>query len=613
MGQRIFTAGLVWVWVSILAAQTPAGLSLRVTPADAPVVIRLTQKWRPAPQNPASDQFFFPAADSAAAVAMAEHLVRLFQENAYLSASLDSFYVEKNGTATARLYLGAEMRWVALRPVPGEAEAWLSAAGFREKLFTDRPLRHDALLSLQTKILEQAENTGFPFAVVRLDSVQVGADGGVSAALRVDRNKYFKIKSLRIVGDLRLPPGYLPNFLGLRPGAPYNRAKVLRIRDRLRDISFLESTGNPTVTFAGGDATINLFLRKKRAGRFDFLIGLLPQPNDPDGRLLLTGSLNAAFQNALNLGERLSVEFERLRPETQKLDAQAALPYVFGLPFGVEGRLGVFRRDSSWVDAQSQLGVQYFFEGGDYVSFFWENKSSSLQKVDTLTILNTRRLPAVLDLRQNGFGLETGLNRLDYRFNPRQGWSLSLRGVAGFNTVQRNPVIEDLSDPADPAFSFAGLYDSVAGRVARFRLEGRAEWFLPLAPRTTFRLAARGGGIFSEKPVFANEQYRLGGNKLLRGFDEESLFATRFVVATAELRLLLAQNSYLAAFTDYGYLENLTNRNRAFLRPWGIGAGLNFETPLGIFGINVAFGRPDAGQSIDWRAAKFHLGYVSLF
>lgn len=75
----------------------------------------------------------------------------------------------------------------------------------------------------------------------------------------------------------------------------------------------------------------------------------------------------------------------------------------------------------------------------------------------------------------------------------------------------------------------------------------------------------------------------------------------------------MAKNSFLAAFTDYGYLENLTNRNRLFLRPWGLGAGLNFETTLGIFGINVAFGRRDTGQSIDWRAAKFHLGYVSLF
>lgn len=204
------------------------------------------------------------------------------------------------------------------------------------------------------------------------------------------------------------------------------------------------------------------------------------------------------------------------------------MPYVFGLPFGVDGRLGVFRRDSrTWVDAQGQLGVQYFFEGSDFVSFFWENKSSSLQKIDTLDILANRRLPAVLDLRQNGFGLETGLTRLDYRFNPRRGWALSLRGVAGFNTVQRNPTIEALRDPADPDFSFAVLYDSVAGRVARFHLDGQAALYLPLAARTTVKLGLRGGGIFSEKPVFANEQYRLGGNKLLRGFDEESLFATR--------------------------------------------------------------------------------------
>ena len=127
------------------------------------------------------------------------------------------------------------------------------------------------------------------------------------------------------------------------------------------------------------------------------------------------------------------------------------------------------------------------------------------------------------------------------------------------------------------------------------------------------KIGVRAGGIFSTKPVFANEQYRLGGNKLLRGFDEESLQATRFVVATAEWRLLIGQNSFLAAFADWAYLENLTDQTRTFLRPLGFGAGLNFETRAGIFGINVAVGRRDPGQAISFRAAKFHLGYVSLF
>jgi hypothetical protein len=45
----------------------------------------------------------------------------------------------------------------------------------------------------------------------------------------------------------------------------------------------------------------------------------------------------------------------------------------------------------------------------------------------------------------------------------------------------------------------------------------------------------------------------------------------------------------------------------------GLGAGLNFETKAGIFGISAAVGRRDVGQSFDFRATKFHLGYVSLF
>ena len=45
-------------------------------------------------------------------------------------------------------------------------------------------------------------------------------------------------------------------YLGLKPGSPYSRAQVLRLRDQLRTLLFLETTGNPTVSFAGnGDAT----------------------------------------------------------------------------------------------------------------------------------------------------------------------------------------------------------------------------------------------------------------------------------------------------------------------------------------------------------------------
>jgi len=554
----------------------------------------------------------FHTSDSVAFRQLTGDLLTHFRQSTYLAVSFDSLQIV-DSVLFATFYLGPSMRWVQLRPDGEENRRWLEAAGYREKLFTNVPLQYDALLELERALLEQAENNGYPFARVWLDSVEVQGNGRVSAVLRLDRNRFFSVKTLKINGDVKLPGAFLPNYLGIKPGEPYSRAKVLRLRDQLRSLLFLESTGNPTVTFAGEEATINLFLQKKRASRFDFIVGLLPRPDSDDGRLLVTGSLNAAFQNALNLGERFSIELERLRPETQRLDVQAGVPYLFGTPFGVDGRLNIFRRDSTWVDAQGELGVQYLFTGGDFIKIFWENKSSSLQKVDTASILNTRTLPPNLDLRQNGFGIEAGLNRLDYRFNPRRGWAVSIKAAAGFNTVLRNSQIEALRDPEYPDFRFASLYDTITSKSTRFRFESKVEYYIPFFARSTLKLGIRGGGIFSEKPVYANEQYRIGGNKIQRGFDEESLFATRYAVGTAEFRLLLDLNSYLAVFTDYGYLENETNRLRLYLRPLGVGAGLTFETQAGIFGISIAVGRRDNGQPVDFRAAKFHLGYVSLF
>ncbi len=610
MTKKRLAVGLVCLFLPVFL--TAQSLHLAISPADRLAFTAAIHDFRFKTIDNQSDTLVFRWPDTTAYPVVCTALLRHLYAKAYLTASLDSLQASGKDVQ-ARLYLGPAMYWVQLRTQTSDHNDWLESAGFRSKNFSEKPLRYDALLALERGILEQAENHGYPFASVGLDSIVVTDSGQVSAKLQVQPGLLFTFKGIKIVGDVQLPGAFLPNYLGLRPGSVYSRARVLRLRDQLRTLLFVDMTSNPSVTFSGQEATVNLFLQKKRASRFDFLIGLLPQPNSTTGKLLVTGSLSAAFQNALSLGEHFAVEFERLRPETQKLDVQAGIPYLFGTPFGVEGRLNIFRRDSTWVDAQSELGVQYLFTGTDYVKFFWENKASTLQKVDTLTVLQTRRLPPNLDLKQNGFGLETGLNRLDYRFNPRRGWSVLIKTVAGFNNVQRNNQIEGLRDRSDPDFRFSSLYDTVAGRVARFRLESQAEIFLPVMARSTIRLAVRGGGIFSEKKVFANEQYRLGGTRLLRGFDEESLFATRFAVATAEFRLLIGPNSYLAAFGDYGYLENITNRTKAFLRPLGLGVGLNFETKAGIFGISVAVGRRDVGQGVDLRSTKFHLGYVSLF
>lgn len=538
-------------------------------------------------------------------------LIAHLRERSYLASSIDSLQPDGTDHWVGQLHLGPPMRWVRVRPANEISAFWLFNSGYRNYPLENMPMRYDALLAMEKTVLQTAENNGYPFATVRLDSLIISPEGEASALLLVDPKRYISLKGLKINGDIQLPGYFLPNYLGLKPGSPYSRDRVLRLKDQLNSLLFIESTANPTVTFAGNEATVNLFLQKKKASRFDFIIGILPQPQDA-GQVLLTGSLSAAFQNALSLGERFSIELDRLRPETQKLDVQGSVPYLFGTVFGADGKLNIFKRDSTWVDTHGELGAQYLLSKGNYFRFFWENRSAALLKLDTASIVATKRLPANLDLSQNGFGLESAFSQLDYRFNPRKGWLVNLKGSAGFNQVLRNSVIEGLTDPKNPEYRFSVLYDSLSRRSSRFRLETRAECYIPVFTRSTVKLSFRGGGIFSSDPVFANEQYRVGGNKLLRGFNEESLQATRFAVATAEWRLLIGRNSFMGVFTDWGYIENITSRNRIFLRPAGIGAGLNFETPTGIFGINVAAGRPDTGEAFDFRALKFHLGYVSL-
>ena len=73
------------------------------------------------------------------------------------------------------------MRWVQLRTLPTDAD-WLGAVRFHPLDFTDNPLNHTALLLLEKRLLESAENNGYPFARIWLDSIDIQPGGAVSAS-----------------------------------------------------------------------------------------------------------------------------------------------------------------------------------------------------------------------------------------------------------------------------------------------------------------------------------------------------------------------------------------------------------------------------------------------
>jgi len=538
--------------------------------------------------------------DTLALVRELRQLLGALHADAYLEASVDTL-VRQDSLFLALLHVGPPYRWLELRN--GNIEAGLlQRAGYREASFAGRIFSRRELLRLQRAILREAENSGYPFSELGLRDIRIKGNQ-ISAALYLERRERIFFGPMRLEPDSLVEAVYLARYLGIQPGQPYDRELVVQSRERLRDLPFLDLARPPRVQFSGREAQLDLALRSRQASRFDFLIGLLPNNSQTDG-VLITGSFEGELLNQFSRGERLYARFEQLRPQTQQLDLAFNYPYILGTAVGGDFQFNLYKRDTSFLDVKLDLGLQYYFTGNNYLKVFWRNYSSTLLTVDEDRLLNTRRLPDQLDVSNTSFGLEWLQQQLDYRFNPRRGWSLFLRGGAGRKRIERNLDIEEL----DLGF----LYDSLDLQSFQYQLDARLAGFIPLFRQSTLKIGVEGGFLISDGDIYQNEQYRIGGNKRLRGFDEEFFNATRYTLGTLEYRLLTGRNSYLYLFGDYAWLQDQTARRNDTLFPYGFGAGITLETPAGLFGLSLAYGG-QGGAPIDFSSPKIHFGYVNRF
>ncbi len=555
-----------------------------------------------------ADEDFWPDTvyqDSPTLMAALQLCTETLINEGHLEASVDTL-LRNEDRYTAILHIGPQFTWLQLEAnnIPRN---WLNRVGFRSRLFSGKPLKVTEWLELQKELAQEAANAGYPFASVYLDQFRWAPNGQVSAQINIERNTLIFFEDLQLEGDAQITKQYLQQHLGLVPGQVYNESLIQQAKQRLQELPFVQLKQDPKVEFIGDQARLILDLAPKNASRFDFILGVLPR-SQQTGRLLITAQLDGALQNALGKGERIALAFEQLRPQTQELDLAIQYPYLLQLPFGLDAQLNLYRRDTNFINLNWRLGVDYFLNRGRSVQVYWAQNQTNLLSIDSNQIRNLGQLPDTLDLRRTSFGIGFQLNQLDYRNNPRSGWEWTLRFGAGQKTIQRNNEIEALEE--------SRLYDSIRLRSTQYQVETQIAWYLPLGQRGVVKTGLQGAALIASEPVLANEQLRIGGNQLLRGFDEEGIFATNYGLATLEYRFLLSTDSYLYTFFDYARVDNSSLNSSPDVDPvvWyqGLGAGITFETRAGLFGLSLAFGK-QGSMPFDFGAPKVHFGYVSLF
>jgi outer membrane protein assembly factor BamA len=538
------------------------------------------------------------------------NLLPLLQGKGYATASIDSITYGEKG-ASLRLYLGDTWRWARIDTRRTDPTL-LAAVGWNDKTFNRHPMDMRQFQTRQQLMLDYLEDNGYPFAKISLDSLVLRDSADVSATLKVDKGPLYKIDSIRIYGTAKISNDFLQRYLNIPNGSVYRKDRLEAISKKLLELPYIQEQQPWNLTMLGDGSVINLYLKPKKSSQIDALIGFLPSSDPTLGnKVIVTGEATINLQNALGNGETMKLDWQQLQAGSPRLDVLFQQPYLFHSPFGLNASFDLYKQDSSYINLNLIVGAQYTLSANQNGSVFLQEASSSLLNIDTLSIIASHALPEEADISSLSLGVTYNFNNTNYRFNPRKGNELEFLGSAGTKTVKKSALISGLTDPNDSSFDFATLYDTVRLHSYQFLVKFTGAHYFPIGRASTVKLGFS-GGVYSSPNTYRNDLFLIGGYRLLRGFDEQSILASQYAVGTLEYRYLVGLNSFMFSFLDFGWAKNNVpgyDLNSLFV---GTGVGMAFETKAGIFNISYAIGKT-GNTAFDFHDAKIHLGYVSFF
>lgn len=564
--QRFCAIRVVLVWLTAVFFHIQLAAQVNVLVSGTP----LYRQW---------DRKVFRERDRAAKVV--DEIITIHQALGYLEVAVDTIW--KSSALNIQVHAGSKHQ-IAGFAISGDSIPF-AIPGSRGKEKRKPALSEAAITERLRRPITYLENHGYPFARLELEHFEL-ADSLWWLSYRLHAGKLVRLDSLIIKSTGNLPARYIRNHLGWRKGEPYNEGDLSQIRSRLLEIPFVTIRQSPDLLFRETEADLYLYLERKKANTFNGIIGLQPQDG---GGVTLTGDLEVRLLNAIQRGEEIYFNWRRLQSETQELHARTRLPYLFNTPFGTEGWVRIYRRDSTFSTFRGQLALAFNLRRGSEWKVFTERNSTSRLSRNVSS-------GDFADVRATLYGLFLSFFRLDYLYNPQKGLYAEWEAATGRRRASR-PV--------------AGTDDLRSINSATYRVQGNAGGYIPLFARQALHLRASGAALFADE-ISENEMFRIGGLKSIRGIDEEGIFANAWGVLTAEYRFILETNSALYIFADQAWYEASRSYGRISDKPLGFGAGTFFETKAGIFTFNYGLAK-QFDNPVLLRNARLSFGFRNLF
>ncbi|MDZ7614406.1 MAG: hypothetical protein U5K51_12420 [Flavobacteriaceae bacterium] len=316
-------------------------------------------------------------------------------------------------------------------------------------------------------------------------------------------------------------------------------------------------------------------MRKKRSSSFDGLIGF-SNDSENDG-LIFNGYLNLSLENIFNRGESIALKWQNNGNDRKEIDLRARLPFVFQSGFSPEFRFNLYQQDSTFNNLNAGVDLVYKLRmHSDIAGLFQYTQSNDL-------------------LNESGDSSVTSFETLAL-------------GLA-FMSAEQEGTLPDWYNYEINTKVFWGSRTTEIDTDKQYRIELLANKIWKFNQKNVLFSQVQGKFLYSDT-YFYNELFRIGGNKTLRGFNEESLLTNLYGILNIEYRYKTSPSSFFHSITDIGYLENdILNKNTSTL---SLGFGYSFLTKIGRIHLAYALGKTDQ-IDFDFNNSNLHLNITNYF
>ena len=431
------------------------------------------------------------------------------------------------------------------------------------------------IAAVQRQAAINAANIGYPFAASRFDSIFV-ENKTLHFCLRVTKGDFYRFDSIRIESQYPISEKMIGSMIGIKPQMPFQQSLLDDLEQKIDQLPFLKSQKPYQLHWSPNKAKLLLFLEKKAANRFDGYLGLLPSSESQNTKPQLIGEANLLLLDLLHLSETLSLQWKRPSSLSQKMQLSEDIPYIWGSQLAEKASLEIAKRDSTSLNIG--LRLELALNAGwnrSYGLFLDYRKSTVLLKQPSEAVSNSSML-------LYGFSYK-------WTWNHKNNSTKLNVSIAG---GERNNGTTKKETTIDTQLTMAT--EQVLIKSLSTKLSTQGEW------------------MFSGAGYSENEMLRIGGLRNLRGFAEESIPCSGYIVPSADLRYKLPGSSVVYAFYDRAFYLKQSKEEKTQDKASSLGIGLELGTKSGLFSLVYAIGRND-NTPFKWMEGVVHIGFANRF